>query len=81
MTMQVQLELWHLISLGLVLASAFAGLAKLLLMQFERRIDSHLDALAVESAGWRNVERDLLELRAELPVSYVRREDYIRGKR
>jgi hypothetical protein len=29
---------------------------------------------------WIKMERSLLELRAELPLQYVRREDYIRGQ-
>lgn len=33
-----------------------------------------------EVAQWQRVERDLLALRADLPVHYVRREDYVRGQ-
>ena len=33
-----------------------------------------------ELAQWQRVERDLLALRAELPLHYVRREDYVRGQ-
>lgn len=33
-----------------------------------------------EMAQWQRVERDLLALRAELPLHYVRREDYVRGQ-
>lgn len=33
-----------------------------------------------EIAQWQRVERDLLALRAELPLHYVRREDYVRGQ-
>jgi hypothetical protein len=33
-----------------------------------------------ESAQWQRVERELMGLKAELPLSYVRREDYIRGQ-
>jgi hypothetical protein len=29
---------------------------------------------------WRKVERDVLTLKAELPVHYVRREDYVRNQ-
>jgi transketolase len=29
---------------------------------------------------WSRLERNLLELKADLPVQYVRREDYIRGQ-
>lgn len=33
-----------------------------------------------DSVGWQRVERDLLKLQAEMPLHYVRREDYIRGQ-
>lgn len=42
---------------------------------------SALERAAHEESGqWRRVERDLMDLRAELPLHYVRREDYIRGQ-
>ncbi len=44
------------------------------------RLDS-LEAMMREDAeNWRNVERDLLQLKADMPLQYVRREDYIRGQ-
>lgn len=40
-----------------------------------------LESAAREEAGqWQRVERELLSLKADLPVHYVRREDYIRGQ-
>lgn len=33
-----------------------------------------------ETGQWQRVERDLLKLQADLPLQYVRREDYIRGQ-
>lgn len=33
-----------------------------------------------EAGNWQRIERELLSLKAELPLSYVRREDYIRGQ-
>ncbi|HQO28161.1 MAG TPA: hypothetical protein PKY22_01350 [Accumulibacter sp.] len=33
-----------------------------------------------EVAQWQRVERDLLSLRADLPLSYVRREDFVRSQ-
>ena len=53
--------------------------------------ESHHKALAVrldgieavnreDAAQWQRVERDLLKMQAEMPLHYVRREDYIRGQ-
>lgn len=33
-----------------------------------------------EAEGWSNLERDFLRFQAELPLLYVRREDYVRGQ-
>lgn len=33
-----------------------------------------------EAEQWRDVERQLLKFQADLPLQYVRREDYVRGQ-
>ena len=49
-------------------------------LQLNTRLDV-LDSAAKADAGqWLRVERELLNMKAELPVHYVRREDYIRGQ-
>lgn len=78
--MKVTFELWQLITLALTLIGGFGGLLKLLLMQFAGRMEERLEALAAESRGWRQVERELMQLRVELPERYVRREDYVRNQ-
>ena len=49
-----------------------------------RHWDSRFSALEntarEESGQWQRLEREMLNLKAELPVNYVRREDYIRGQ-
>lgn len=69
-----------LVGLALTLLGALAAIGRWLVGQFERRIDQRFEVLAEDTKGWRNVERDLLLLRAELPQHYVRREDYIRNQ-
>lgn len=40
-----------------------------------------LETLARQETGhWQRVERELMALKADLPLQYVRREDYIRGQ-
>jgi hypothetical protein len=48
--------------------------------QFERRLDERFQVVSAEGELWRELERNFLSLRAELPEKYVRREDYIRGQ-
>jgi transketolase len=37
-------------------------------------------AASEEAKQWQRIDRDLLELKATLPVDYVRRDDYIRNQ-
>lgn len=89
--MTVQLELWHLITLLVMFLGFCFAAGKLLISQFERHIDARFSAQAErlgeienanrdESAHWQRVERELMGLKADLPLSYVRRDDYIRGQ-
>lgn len=48
--------------------------------QTSRRLDSMETIHRDEAAQWQRVERDLLQMRADMPLHYVRREDYIRGQ-
>lgn len=93
--MMLTVEFWHLLLLLLSLLGAFAGAlwaaAKIFMTQMQRHLDQRFDGFDVrfkgieqahkeEATQWQRVERELLDLKAELPVSYVRREDYIRGQ-
>ena len=48
--------------------------------QLNMRLDTLEKAAREETSQWQRVERELLNLKADLPVHYVRREDYIRGQ-
>lgn len=86
--MTLQIELWHLVTLAatlsIALISAFFALVKMLLNQHQRHQDRRFDAIEeaakAESGQWQRIERELLKLQADLPLVYVRREDYIRGQ-
>jgi hypothetical protein len=51
---------------------------------FHSTLGKRLDGIEVlhraDAAQWQRVERELLTLKADLPLHYVRREDYIRGQ-
>lgn len=76
----ISLELWQLVTLILTIIGGFWTLARLLLQGAEKSIDEKFKAMAEHMKGQddsnRRVERDLMELKAELPRDYVRREDY-----
>ena len=78
--MKVTFELWQLITLTIMAAGLFTGVGKLLLVQFQRSLEARLTSIAADAKGWHQVERALMQLKADLPERYVRREDYIRGQ-
>lgn len=49
-------------------------------LQLNTRLDVLDSAVKTDAGQWQRVERELLNLKAELPLYYVRREDYIRGQ-
>ncbi len=48
--------------------------------KFNARFETLSTAIKDEAGQWARVERDLLTFKADLPLHYVRREDYIRGQ-
>lgn len=89
--MKVEFELWQLIALTTTLSAAYAGLVKLLLGQVTRemreRINASSDAsreglaaIQRDSAKWHELELKFYQLLADMPVTYVRREDWARGQ-
>lgn len=89
--MTVQLELWQLLTtlgafFGFVLAAG-----RVLFNQIDRRLTERFaiqDAAQAEAKGaWERafadiaaLEREFLRHQAELPLQYVRREDYVRNQ-
>ena len=44
------------------------------------RLDGIETVNRADAAQWQRVERELLKMQADMPLHYVRREDYIRGQ-
>ncbi len=100
--MMITLELWQLISLLLAFFGCVAGFGKVLIDQFEKRLQErfiaqdearsegqksmremfgqHLDDERRNTDALQNLEREFLRWQADLPIHYVRREDYVRGQ-
>jgi hypothetical protein len=60
------------------MVTAVAALAGLNLGALKWMLERHHQASLRETARWEEIERGLYELRASLPLEYVRREDWIR---
>jgi len=100
--MNVTIEIGHVIGLLLAFLGCIAGLAKITLSEFERRLkdrfeaqdaarregqkvlheilEQHLSEERRNATAVQNLERDFLRWQADLPLNYVRREDYVRGQ-
>lgn len=48
-------------------------------LQLSRRLESLGDARKQDAEQWRTIERELMVLQRELPLNYVRREDYVQA--
>ncbi|AMV00317.1 hypothetical protein [Xanthomonas citri] len=78
--MKIVLEVWQVISLLIAGAGVLAGLVKWGTSQIKASIDLRMAGFERLADGWREQERAVLQLRAELAERYVRREDYVRGQ-
>lgn len=86
--MNIQIEFWQLVAFGGSLLGGFAtiivGAGKVIARQFENRINERFDVLQkareAEAQGITSLERQFLQFQADMPLHYVRREDYVRGQ-
>ncbi|ELC3498516.1 hypothetical protein RI881_004099 [Salmonella enterica] len=82
--MTLQVEFWTVVGFFITFLSFVAGLARWLFAKAEERQAvrfASLEQTVRDITTHRNdLERRFLEFRAQLPVDYVRREDYIRGQ-
>jgi biopolymer transport protein ExbB/TolQ len=104
--MNVVMDIYQLLGIagGLLtaLATVMFATGKLLVGQFERRLDERfssqdeariagqkhwdtkfavLELAAVnEAKEWQRIEREILLMKADMPIQYVRRDDYIRNQ-
>ncbi|RNM00588.1 hypothetical protein [Dickeya undicola] len=82
--MKIEVEFWTLVSLMIAFMGFVFTVAKMFFAQMEKRQMERFSAFEStlrESTGNLNsLERDLMALKAEMPLNYVRREDYVRGQ-
>lgn len=82
--MTVTVDFWYLVGLFLGFLGFVFMFGRLLLSQIDQRITGSIKAVADAEKGTservERIERDLSAMRAELPMRYVMREDYVRGQ-
>ena len=75
-----EMPVWQMISIAVTIPGAFVGVMKMLLVQMERRLDQRFAVVDKDSERLRQVEIGLERLRGEMPLNYVRREDWVRNQ-
>lgn len=75
-----EMPVWQMISIAVTILGAFVGVMKMLLVQMERRLDQRFAVVDKDSERLRQVEIGLERLRGEMPLNYVRREDWVRNQ-
>lgn len=95
MTTSIQIDWWQVLTFAGLIVGSWWALGKLLLRQYDLRLEERFTtqerAREQAQAHWddrfrriesdsRAREREVLQLKADLPISYVRREDYVRGQ-
>lgn len=76
----MQIGILELIGFAVTLISAFWALLALLFKQFESSITRQFVALEEDAKEWARLEREFLVFQRDLPLNYVRREDYVRNQ-
>lgn len=89
--MTIELPMWQGIVLMVSFFGAVVGASKVLFAQFETRmierfksqdlmLNQHMNQQATFAVKLQEMEKDMLLWRADLPMNYVRREDFIRNQ-
>ncbi|PAV07258.1 hypothetical protein CBG25_05050 [Arsenophonus sp. ENCA] len=78
--MTLEVEFWTLFGLLISFMGFVFTLARLFLGQMEKRQVERFRRLEASLQHLSTLEREFLTFKADLPVQYVRREDYVRGQ-
>jgi len=79
--MQLQIDLWQVLSFAGVIVGAFWAIGRVLAGQFQKSIDEKFkdirEGLSEQALSTRQLERDFMDFKATMPRDYVRREDFV----
>lgn len=87
----IQMDFLQLLALLGGFMAVIGAAGKLLLQQIDKRLDTRFSGIEKaredmlkenerNTEAWRSLERDFLKFRGDLPLEYVRREDFIRNQ-
>ena len=78
--MTLQVEFWTVVGFLITFMSFVGGIAKWLFSKAEERQAARFASLQQSASNWGELEKEFMRFKADLPLNYVRREDYIRGQ-
>ena len=82
--MTLQVEFWTVVGFLITFMSFVGGMAKWLFSKAEERQAARFasleQSLQQSASNWGELEKEFMRFKADLPLNYVRREDYIRGQ-
>ncbi|MDA5607058.1 hypothetical protein [Pasteurella multocida] len=78
--MTINVDFWHLVGLLLSFLGCCFGFAKLLMNQFQNQLNERYQQQQKTLDKVEDLEHQIHNLNATLPLNYVLREDYIRGQ-
>jgi hypothetical protein len=89
--MAFELNFYQVLMVAVAVIGGSWALCKVLLTQTARHMDERFELITkrfdtIEQANreeanhWQRIEREMMEMKAQLPLHYVRREDFIRGQ-
>ncbi|MBJ9695478.1 MULTISPECIES: hypothetical protein [Burkholderia cepacia complex] len=89
--MTLQVEFWQLVSMLATFIGLLIAAGKVLIVQIERhqsdrdqkqedQLKAMLEQISRQADNTARLERDFLRFQADLPLQYVRREDYVRNQ-
>ena len=82
--MTLQVEFWTVVGFLITFMSFVGGMDKWMNSKAEERQAARFasleQSLQQSASSWGELEKELMRFKADLPLNYVRREDYIRGQ-
>lgn len=76
----ISIEFWQLVGFFLGFLSLLFTFGKMLFSRFEKELDDRQKHNEKVHSKVENLEGIFINLKTELPLTYVRRDDYIRGQ-
>lgn len=76
----ISIEFWQLVGFAITIVGGYWGLAQKQLSQYQKQQQERHERQDKINESMVNLSKEFLEFQAKLPMTYVLRDDYIRGQ-